>query len=107
MDASVFLVVHVRQNTRLLPGPAVQFLGSRLASRRNPTPRYVHLRLTAAQLKGELEREDLGRHGWKSWVNACEIFGFRKEKRPRIFRCAAAIAADIAAQLGAITTRCG
>ncbi len=107
MDASVFLVLHVRQNTRILPGPAVQFLGSRSASRRNPTPRYAHLRLTAARLKGELERVDFGRHGWESWANACEIFGFQKKKRPRIFRCAAAIAADIAAQPGAITTRCG
>lgn len=56
-----------------------------LVARRNPTQRDADKRLFMAGLSDDLERESFRAHGWRSSLNAAEIFRFWEELEPGAF----------------------
>lgn len=56
-----------------------------IVAKRNPTQRDADKRLFMARLETDLDREDFIAHGWKSALNAKEIFAFWEELEPEIF----------------------
>ncbi len=56
-----------------------------LVSRRNPTQRDADKRLFLSGLDNDLDREHFRAHGWRSGLNATNIFEFWEELEPEAF----------------------
>jgi len=55
------------------------------AAARTPTQRDADKRLFLSAVKDPLEREDFGRFGWSSALNATAIFAFWEDLQPGLF----------------------